>query len=152
MVAKKAQQWLISNRTVRFGETDAAGVLHFHHLLRWCHEAWETSLEGYGVQMNEIFPINPINNQNTKIALPIIHCEADFKYPVYTGDSLLITIHPEQIDNSQFQVKTSFLIDSKNIGSGLLLHKSIDIYTRKTCNLPTEITNWIKASSIGFKG
>ena len=151
MVAKECQQWLISSRKVRFGETDAAGVLHFHHLLRWCHEAWESSLEAYGVQINEVFPVDPINNQNPKIALPIIHCEADFKYPVHTGDNLLVTIRPEQIDKNQFQVKTSFQNDSKNIAYGLIVHKSIDIYTRKTCDLPAYIFDWIEASSIAFE-
>ena len=37
--------WLQLHRVVRFGDTDAAGVMHFHQLLRWCHEAWEESLE-----------------------------------------------------------------------------------------------------------
>ena len=33
--------WLQLHRKVRFGDTDAAGVMHFHQLLRWSHEAWE---------------------------------------------------------------------------------------------------------------
>ena len=122
MIQKRPEQWVISNRTVRFGETDAAGVLHFHHLLRWCHEAWESSLESYGIKVNDIFPVNTIKNQNPEIALPIIHCEADFKLPVNTGDKLLITIHPEQIDQSCFQVKSRFQRDGKNIATGIICH------------------------------
>ena len=41
--------WLQLERRVRFGDTDAAGVMHFHQLLRWCHEAWEESLERFGL-------------------------------------------------------------------------------------------------------
>ena len=41
-------------RSVRFGETDAdqgaAGVMHFQQLLRWCHEAYEESLERFGLE------------------------------------------------------------------------------------------------------
>ena len=37
--------WLHLNRIVRFGETDAAGVMHFYKLLGWCHESWEASLQ-----------------------------------------------------------------------------------------------------------
>lgn len=48
--------WLILCRSVRFGETDGAGVMHFQQLLRWCHEAYEESLERFGLNAAEIFP------------------------------------------------------------------------------------------------
>ena len=50
------REWLFLKRIVRFGDTDAAGVIHFHQLLRWCHEAWEESLELYGLPTNTVFP------------------------------------------------------------------------------------------------
>jgi 1,4-dihydroxy-2-naphthoyl-CoA hydrolase len=56
-------------RTVRFGETDAAGVLHFHHLLRWCHEAYEESLERFGLPAAGIFPTP---GAALPLALPIV--------------------------------------------------------------------------------
>ena len=48
--------WLKLQRLVHFGDTDAAGVMHFHQLLRWCHEAWEESLERYGIATGSVFP------------------------------------------------------------------------------------------------
>ena len=48
--------WLQVHRVVRFGDTDAAGVMHFHQLLRWCHEAWEESLEAQGSAAEAVFP------------------------------------------------------------------------------------------------
>ena len=49
--------WLqLLHRVVRFGDTDAAGVMHFHQLLRWCHEAWEESLEAQGIAAEAVFP------------------------------------------------------------------------------------------------
>ena len=48
--------WLQLRRVVRFGDTDAAGVMHFHQLLRWCHEAWEESLEAHGLAAEAVFP------------------------------------------------------------------------------------------------
>jgi 1,4-dihydroxy-2-naphthoyl-CoA hydrolase len=68
--------WLLLCRTVRFGDTDAAGVMHFHHLLRWCHEAYEESLELYGLPAAEIFPTP---GHIPAIALPLVHCSADFR-------------------------------------------------------------------------
>jgi 1,4-dihydroxy-2-naphthoyl-CoA hydrolase len=46
----KSSDFLLLCRSVRFGDTDAAGVMHFHQLLRWCHEAYEESLEIFGVR------------------------------------------------------------------------------------------------------
>ena len=48
------QDWLQLERRVRFGDTDAAGVMHFHQLLRWCHEAWEESLQRYGIHAGSV--------------------------------------------------------------------------------------------------
>ncbi len=51
-----SNSWLLLLRTVRFGDTDAAGVMHFHQLLRWCHEAYEESLERFGIVAATVFP------------------------------------------------------------------------------------------------
>ena len=48
--------WPELERSVRFGDTDAAGVMHFHHLLRCCHEAYEESLERHGLSAGAGFP------------------------------------------------------------------------------------------------
>ena len=74
------EHWLLIKRVVRFGETDAAGVIHFHNLLRWCHEAWEESLYNYGLHANDVFPngISINRDQQLAIALPVVSCSADF--------------------------------------------------------------------------
>ena len=76
------ESWLLLCRTVRFGDTDAAGVMHFPQLLRWCHEAYEESLERFGITRRRCSPagIVPV------IALPIVHCSADFCRPLVCGD------------------------------------------------------------------
>ena len=43
----KPADWLILQKKVRFGDCDSAGVIHFHNLLIWSHEAWEESIEIY---------------------------------------------------------------------------------------------------------
>ena len=52
----RPDDWLLLCRTVRFGDTDAAGVVHFAQLLHWCHQAYEESLERFGVAAAEVFP------------------------------------------------------------------------------------------------
>ena len=52
----KPADWLLLQKKVRFGDCDSAGVIHFHNLLKWSHEAWEESIEIYGSPYQDIFP------------------------------------------------------------------------------------------------
>ena len=141
--------WLELERHVRFGDTDAAGVMHFHQLLRWCHEAWEESLERYGVAAAVVFPGCRDQEHRPQIALPVIHCEADFVRPVHGGDQLCLTLKPERINPGCFEVKTAFTVLGDKVGNGLIRHLAIDTSSRQRCPLPEPIDRWLEASSMG---
>ena len=66
----KPSDWLILQKKVRFGDCDSAGVIHFHNLLKWSHEAWEESIEIYGIPCNDIFPDFSI--RKSQIIFPIV--------------------------------------------------------------------------------
>ena len=142
--------WLILNRVVRFGETDAAGVIHFYNLFRWCHEAWEESLEKYGIYAIEIFPNGIHSDKCLEVALPVVNCKADFRGPVTTGDHLEIVLFPEKIDMCSFQIKTKFQRGGEDVALGLIRHIAINASTRKRCELPEKITRWLEASSLNY--
>ena len=89
----KSISWLNLKKKVRFGDCDSANVIHFHNLLKWSHEAWEESLDKYGMPLNEIFP-DGVSQE--KSALPIINCEAKFFGPINFGDLLSIQISPQK--------------------------------------------------------
>ena len=42
-------------RTIRFHETDAAGVVYFANLLTLCHEAYEAALAEAGLDVKSFF-------------------------------------------------------------------------------------------------
>lgn len=152
--------WLQLERTVRFGDTDAAGVVHFHQLLRWCHEAYEESLERFGIGAAEIFPrpqwsmgqasgeeasADPIQPPLT-IALPIVHCSADFRRPLVCGDQLSITLQPSQLDPGCFEVTYRFACADQTAAQGLTRHRAITVASRQGCSLPAGIAAWLMAS------
>tara|TARA_Y100001968_G_C19187474_1_gene633499 strand:- start:224 stop:682 length:459 start_codon:yes stop_codon:yes gene_type:complete len=147
----KSQEWLKSQRTVRFGETDPAGVIHFHQLLRWCHEAWEESLERYGLNLSDIFPGPSDTKKTIPIFLPIVHCEADFRLPIYTGDFLTLRLMPQRIDSCSFNLQIKFYRDSTFVAQGLLRHIAVDSTTRRRTQLPEKIDLWLEASLL-FQG
>ena len=135
------------HRTVRFSDTDAAGVMHFQNLLDWCHQAWENSLEQFGIPVGVIFPGG--RSDQPKVALPIVHCHADFRAPLHVGDAVVIELQPKRIDPSCFEVISGFHLDAQEIASGCLRHVAIDASNRRRCLLPKPIERWIEASSLG---
>ena len=152
--------WLRLERRVRFGDTDAAGVIQFHQLLRWCHEAYEESLERFGIDAAEIFPRPQWSVAQTpgeqaapgqgapalSVALPIVHCSADFRRPLVCGDQLSISLQPRQLDPGSFEVTYSFACAGQTAARGLTRHRAITVADRKACDLPAAMRAWLEAS------
>ncbi|WP_254946450.1 thioesterase family protein [Cyanobium sp. N.Huapi 1H5] len=138
--------WLLLCRTVRFGDTDAAGVMHFHQLLRWCHVAYEESLERFGVVAGEIFP-GP--GRTPAVALPIVHVSADYRRPLACGDPLAIELWPLQLDGGSFEIRYRFLHDGREAATGMTRHVAIDPASRGRTALPDAIVGWLEASRTG---
>ena len=135
--------WLLLCRTVRFGDTDAAGVMHFHQLLRWCHVAYEESLERFGVTSNAIFPAP---GRTPAVALPIVHVSADYLRPLVCGDPLEMELRPQQLDDSSFEVRYRFRHDGREAANGLTRHVAIATASRRRTTLPAPIRHWLQAS------
>ena len=146
MAPMDPSSWLIIRRKVRFGDTDAAGVMHFHQLLRWCHEAYEESLERFGIAADELFP-TPGNTP--PIALPIVHCSADFRKPLGCGDPLAIQLEPQRLDPSCFEIRYLFRSANQEVAVGLSRHLAIAVTSRRRWALPEPIARWLEASSLG---
>jgi 1,4-dihydroxy-2-naphthoyl-CoA hydrolase len=144
--------WLLLCRTVRFGETDAAGVMHFHQLLRWCHEAYEESLERFGIAPSTVFP-RPVwpgdQGDAVSVGLPIVHCRADYLRPLRVGDPLAISLEPRGLDPGQFEVGYSFRRDGTLVAQGLTRHLAITANDRRRCALPEALRRWLEASGLG---
>ena len=150
MEKRNPREWLCLKRTVRFGETDAAGVVHFLELFRWCHETWEESLEKYGIVLQEIFPITKVNTCQLDVALPVVHCEAHYFQPLYVGDIINIELYPEKKNESSFVLRFKFKKNGEQIGIINIKHVSINPITREKCGLSKQINLWLHESSVNF--
>ena len=137
--------WLLLCRTVRFGDTDAAGVVHFAQILHWCHQAYEESLERFGIPAAEIFPAA---ERRPAVALPIVHCSADFLRPLTCGDPLTIQLEPRRLDPGCFELQVQFRRGEIAVARGLTRHLAIDAASRRRCPLPEPINRWLEASGL----
>jgi hypothetical protein len=80
----RPDDWLLLCRTVRFGETDAAGVMHFHQLLRWCHEAYE-AWSALAFQRARCFLARPSRPQTAHKSLWRWDCRSCTAAPISSG-------------------------------------------------------------------
>ena len=123
--------------------------MHFHQLLRWCHESWEESLQTFGVQPTDVFPGCRGQHSFPDVALPVVHCSTDFLGPVHAGDGLVVTLEPRRLDPGSFEVSSNFRHAGSSVARGLLRHVAIKARTRRRCNLPEGVDRWLEASGLG---
>jgi len=131
---------------VRFGDTDAAGVVHFVRLLEWCHQAYEESLERFGIAAATVFPTPAATPE---VALPIVQCSADFLRPLVCGDPLAIQLEPRRLDPGCFEVQYRFSSGGEPVARGLTRHLAIRSDDRRRCPLSEPINRWLEASALG---
>ncbi len=127
-------------RTVRFQDTDAAGVVYFANVLAMCHEAYEASLAASGINLKAFL-------SNPEVAFPIIHASVDFYRPMFAGDRLMIQLTPKQIDGDEFEIAYQVFsgeVVGKSAAKALTKHVCIDAVSRTRKQLSEELMQWLR--------
>ncbi|MGB3533038.1 MAG: hemopexin repeat-containing protein [Microcoleaceae cyanobacterium] len=131
-------------RTVRFQDTDAAGVVYFANVLNMCHEAYEASLMQAKIDLKTFF-------KSDITAIPIIHANIDFKQPIVCSDQLIIHIQPKKINPSQFEVHYSIVRVNQvdlEVANAVTQHVCIHPDNRKRQSLSQEMLLWLQHNSV----
>jgi len=89
-------------RVIRFGETDAAGVVYFAALLNLCHEAYEEAIAS--IQTSPAINPRQFFSGAADTAVPIVHTAADFYQPLFCGDTVSIQLTPKQLTPHSFEI------------------------------------------------
>ncbi|MBW4580439.1 MAG: acyl-CoA thioesterase [Tildeniella nuda ZEHNDER 1965/U140] len=129
----------VYERTVRFSDTDAAGVVYFTNVLSMCHEAYEASLAATGIDLKVFF-------SGVDVALPIAHASAAFFRPMVCGDRLNIRLIPSVLKDSEFEIAYDVFLEhqpDRSVSQAHTRHVCIDPLTRKRRSLPVEVNQWL---------
>lgn len=141
-------------RTIRFHETDAAGVVYFANVLAFCHEAYEAALQESAIDFSQFF------SASNRSPVPIAHAEADYFMPLFVGDRIAITLVPKQLTLYSYEIRYTLhyqspLVDrspnqskdqsksNRPIATALTRHVCIDKATRKKHPIDEHLTDWI---------
>jgi 1,4-dihydroxy-2-naphthoyl-CoA hydrolase len=125
------------HRTVRFQDTDAAGVVYFANLLSICHEAYEESLRTSDINLKDFFT-------NPQVAFPIVHASVDFLRPLFCGDKLLVSLMPQKVGAEKFEINYEITLSDVLAAKAITRHVCIDANTRNKQALPTNIVYWLE--------
>ncbi|BAZ41700.1 thioesterase superfamily protein [Calothrix sp. NIES-4101] len=127
------------HRTIRFQDTDAAGVVYFANVLKICHEAYEESLAASGINLKNFF-------QNSAIAYPIVHANVDFWKPIFCGDKLVVKLTSEKLNCEKFAINYKIAIADSIVSQAMTRHVCIDVATRQKRELPDAINQWLQST------
>lgn len=129
------------HRTVRFADTDAAGVVFFANYLAICHEAYEESLAASGVELQSFF-------KNTGVVVPISRSEADYLRPLNPGDKLRITVAPAPLSENSFSIRYEIYkvgVPEKIAARLRTEHVATSPAKRERVPLPPALAAWVNA-------
>ncbi|MGM3304762.1 acyl-CoA thioesterase [Anabaena sp. WFMT] len=132
-------------RTVRFQDTDAAGVVYFANTLSICHEAYEESLGSCGINIKTFFT-------NPSVAFPIVHANVDFLRPMYCGDKLMISLIPQKIGMDKFDITYEITVDEVIVAKAITRHVCINASSRIKQELPNEMISWLETNRRDAEG
>jgi 1,4-dihydroxy-2-naphthoyl-CoA hydrolase len=128
-------------RTVRFADTDAAGVVFFANYLAICHEAYEESLIGAGIELQTFF-------RDNDVVVPIARSEADYLRPLHPGDKLRITVSPQRLSENSFALRYEIFKAGRveKIAARLRTeHVATSPSKRERVPLPPALAAWVDA-------
>lgn len=126
-------------RTIRFQDTDAAGVVYFANVLTICHEAYEESLVASGINLKPFF-------SNPSVAIPIVHASVDFLRPMFCGDKLFVDLVPKFLSDHEFEISYQIVgaVADKLVAKAITKHVCINPGSRTRTQLPDEMSQWLQ--------
>lgn len=128
-------------RTVRFADTDAAGVVFFARYLAICHEAYEEALAAAGMELGKFFAANAV-------VVPIARSECDYLRPLAPGDRLRVTVAPVALTAESFALRYELFRlgpPEKLAARARTEHVCIAAATRQRQPLPPALAAWVSA-------
>lgn len=124
---------------VRLSHTDAAGVLFYPRIFDLEHELFERWLELGGFSVRQML-------ERRLAPTPIVHCEADYRLPVRTGDVLTARLAGAGVGRSGYTLVWTFSRGADLAMRVLVKRVAIDPAAGESIDLPEALRLWVLAS------
>ena len=124
--------------TVRFHDTDPAGIVFFAHYLRIAHEAYEAWLDSVGQPLS-------IWVENARAGLPIATATAVYHRSLRIGERIVVTVELKRLGHTSYTLRYMFLDAAGESTTEVeTVHVHLDSATRRPTHLPAALTAVLK--------
>ncbi|MEO0054617.1 MAG: hypothetical protein RLZZ50_564 [Verrucomicrobiota bacterium] len=131
-------------RTIRFPDTDAAGIVFFARYLAICHEAYEEALATAGLPLATFF-------SDHGVIVPIAKSEASYLRPLACGDKVRVEVTPRRLSENSFALEFAIwklpspgsATGDKRAAVARTEHVCISSATRERHALPAALAAWV---------
>jgi len=130
----------VYHRTIRFADTDAAGVVFFPNYLTICHEAYEESLAEAGIELKTFF-------RKHDVVVPVSKSQAEYLRPLTCGDRISVTLTPALVGTDGYAIdyQVHHLGRPDKLAARLHTeHVCVSSVSRERGALPSDLLAWLK--------
>lgn len=96
---------------VRWGDTDAAGIVFYPNFYKWMDEATHECFAAIGFPTSDLF-------MNKQMSIPLLETHCQFKSPLFFEDEVYITTTVEIVKNKVFKATHLFTRGEQQIAEG----------------------------------
>ena len=114
---------------VRWGETDAAGIVFYPSFYGWMDEATHHYFAEIGYPTSEMFP-------NEKMGFPLLEAKCQFKSPLLFGDEVTVASTMSEVRNKVFTIQHIFLKEGQTIAEGYEIRACVGFVDEKMKAIP----------------
>lgn len=122
----------VSAYRVRLDDIDAAGVVFCARCVAIGHAAYEDALAAAGLPLPEVLRAG-------RIALPLVHVEADFKAPMRHGEDLTVTVTIAALSERSYSVLVGMAGAQGTAATVRQVHAAVDRASGQAIPLPAEV-------------
>ena len=124
--------------TARFFHVDRAGIIFFGRIFEYCHIVFEEML-------GEVFERVAPTFEKHDFGMPIVHCEADFKWLMNMEDKLDISVEVGQLSERSVTFDYTVLGAGGDIRATVQIkHAFVRLSTFAPCGPPEILTNGLR--------
>lgn len=95
---------------VRFGETDAAGIVFYPNYYKWMDEGTHALMEKAGFPTRRLF--------DERAGFPLVEALCRFRRPLSFGDRIRLVSRVEEVRNKSMRVSHVFYRDGELVAEG----------------------------------
>jgi 4-hydroxybenzoyl-CoA thioesterase len=132
---------------VRWGDTDAAGIVFYPNFYKWMDEATHEFLASIGLPSSTLY-------SEQQVSVPLLEAHCQFKSPLFFEDAVIVRSSVVEMQSKVFKISHKFFKGEKMVAEGYEIRAWTSFKEKpKACPIPDEVREkMMPAHSGAIKG